>query len=84
MQYKMGDTVIDVNVDEITDEERKVWRCTAFAGNSQLVSADSPYVEDDKIADVEFEFMRLVAWELSNTISRILWGNHTTIEESQN
>lgn len=84
MQYKMGDTVIDVNVEAITDEGKKVWRCIAFAGNSQLVSADSPYIDDDKITDVEFEFMRLVAWELSNTISRILWGNHTTIEESQN
>ena len=81
MQYKMGDTVIDVTVDECMENEKKVWRCTAFSGNSQLISADSPYDEDDKINDVEFEFMRLVAWELSNTVSRILWGLNTSVQE---
>jgi hypothetical protein len=73
--YQLGETVIDVNVEKATtDDENFIWKCTAFVGNSLLVEADFPYDESDKHSDVEFEFLRLVSWELSKTITNMLWG----------
>lgn len=74
MQYKLGQTVIDVVLEKGKNNQEEIWKCTAFVGNSLLAEITSPYLRNDNPEDVEFEFLRIIAWDLNQTISTLLWG----------
>ena len=82
MQYKLGETVIDVLLEKSKKNEEEIWECTAFVGNSLLAEITAPHLRDDNPNDVEFEFLRIIAWELNQTISTLLWGEQK--EEEHN
>lgn len=82
MKYKLGDTFITVEVkhdkEEISGEY--IWRCVASIGQERLIEITSPRSRYDTVENVEFDFMRIVAYELTKSASTILWGTHEVEE----
>lgn len=81
MQYRLGDTFIDVLLDEEMDGTEFIWVCTVYVGNSLLMRVVAPRSAHETKSDAEFSFLRIIAWELSNTVTNLLWGGE---KETQN
>lgn len=76
--YKLGDTNIGISVSIVNENEVSKWFCRAYVGNSILTTVEYPYTENDQPSDIEFEVCRLVSWELTRTVTNLLWGNDST------
>lgn len=74
MQYRLGETHIDVLLDAEMDGTEYIWVCSAFVGNSLIARITTARTPNDDITDIEFSFLRIIAWELSVTLTALLWG----------
>lgn len=76
MQYKLGHANINVDVQKIYDETEMddVWICTAEVSGEIIAKMMTPYSVLDTVSNVEYEFCRMVAWELSKSMTLLLAG----------
>jgi hypothetical protein len=72
MSYKLGDTHISININRVNDDGEDCWVCTAYIGNSIAMQLETPYNWGDIKSNIEHEFCRMIALELSKSISLLL------------
>jgi len=73
MSYKLGDTNISIDINRTNDYDDDLWVCTAYIGNSIAMQLETPYSIGDIKANIEYEFCRMIAVELSKSISILLY-----------
>jgi hypothetical protein len=70
--YNLGDTHILVDIKRTDEGEDNFWLCTAYIGNSIAMQLETPYSPVDIKSNIEYEFCRMIALELSKSISVLL------------
>lgn len=82
MLYKLGHANIKIEVVKTYDEVEMsdVWICTAEVGGEVIAKLSTPYSVLDVESSVEYDFCRMVAWELSKSTALLLVGKYTNNE----